>query len=199
MERYEEALQDFNRAVELDPKLDWATASRGETYRLMERYEEALQDFNRAIELNPKYDWAIASRGLTYLFMKRYEEALQDFNRAIELDPDDWWFYNRAITHKVMGQLEQAQTDLNQALSLAQTAYTKEPENWDITFNLALYYLAANKDEQAKHYYRDALRRVAPIPDIQFALQDLEDFLMVFPNDRLGRLVQQVLQKRLAQ
>ncbi|HEY9621472.1 MAG TPA: tetratricopeptide repeat protein, partial [Crinalium sp.] len=67
MKRYEEALQDFNQAIKLNPKLDWAIASRGLIYLLMKRYEEALQDFNQAIKLNPKLDWAIASRGLTYL------------------------------------------------------------------------------------------------------------------------------------
>jgi tetratricopeptide (TPR) repeat protein len=33
MERYEEALKDFDLAIEIDPK-SWAIASRGETYRL---------------------------------------------------------------------------------------------------------------------------------------------------------------------
>ena len=53
MERYDEALADFSRAIELDPGNAWAIASRGETYRLMGRYDEALADFNRAIELDP--------------------------------------------------------------------------------------------------------------------------------------------------
>jgi tetratricopeptide (TPR) repeat protein len=46
MERYEEALADFNRAIELDPDLDWAIADRGETFRAMGGYE-ALPDFSR--------------------------------------------------------------------------------------------------------------------------------------------------------
>ncbi|MEH2183547.1 tetratricopeptide repeat protein, partial [Nostoc sp.] len=87
MKQYTEALQDFDRAIELDPKYAWAIASRGETYHSIKQYTEALQDFNRAIELDPKLEWAIASRGETYHSIKQYTEALQDFNRAIELDP----------------------------------------------------------------------------------------------------------------
>ena len=49
MGKYQEALADFDRAIELKPDDAWAIASRGETYRLMGRYEEALADFNRAI------------------------------------------------------------------------------------------------------------------------------------------------------
>ncbi|MGB7795366.1 MAG: tetratricopeptide repeat protein [Pseudonocardiaceae bacterium] len=33
MGRYDEALTDFNRALELQPEADWAVAERGETYR----------------------------------------------------------------------------------------------------------------------------------------------------------------------
>ena len=63
MGRYDEALTDFNQALELQPEADWAVAERGETYRLMGHHEQALTDFNQAIELNPQSDWAIAHRG----------------------------------------------------------------------------------------------------------------------------------------
>jgi len=200
MERYEEALKDFNQAIRLDPKKAGAIASRGLTYRAIERYEEALQDFTQAIELDPKYDWAIRERGETYLLIGRYEAALTDFNRIVELDAEnDWNLYDRAIAHQTLGHIEQARIDLAQAILLARVKYEKDPEDWRNTFNLALYYLTAAADDQAKHFYRDALRRGAPAPLIRMALQDLADFLTVFPNHKLARAVQQGLQKELRQ
>jgi tetratricopeptide (TPR) repeat protein len=87
MERYEDALADFNRAIELKPNYTWTIAHRGETYRQMERYQDALADFDRAIELKPNDAWTIARRGETYRQMERYQDALADFNQAIELEP----------------------------------------------------------------------------------------------------------------
>jgi tetratricopeptide (TPR) repeat protein len=119
MKRYTEALEDIDRAIELDPKYDWAIAIRGETYRLMERYPEALQDFDRAIELNPKYDWAIALRGYTYYIMKRYPEALEDIDRAIELNPKlDWSIAHRGHTYYSMKRYPEALQDFNRAIEL---------------------------------------------------------------------------------
>jgi tetratricopeptide (TPR) repeat protein len=66
MGRYDEALTDFNQIIELNPKDQWAIASRGETYRLMGRYDEALTDFNQAIALWPETDWIVAERGESY-------------------------------------------------------------------------------------------------------------------------------------
>ena len=42
MGRYDQALAHLNRAIELNPSLDWAIAHRGETYREMTRYDLSL-------------------------------------------------------------------------------------------------------------------------------------------------------------
>ena len=53
MERYDEALADYSRAIELDPEEAWVIASHGAPYRAMGRYHQALADYDRAIELDP--------------------------------------------------------------------------------------------------------------------------------------------------
>jgi tetratricopeptide (TPR) repeat protein len=119
MQRYEEAIKNFDCAIELNPKLDWAIARRGQTYRFMERYEKALKDFDCAIELNPKLDWAIARRGDTYKLMKRYSEALKDYNRAIELNPKlDWAIASRGETYRLMQRYSEALKDFDCAIEL---------------------------------------------------------------------------------
>src|SRR5215510_989228 len=50
MDRNDEALAEFNRAIELDPGNARAIAHRGEIYREMQRYDEALADLSRAID-----------------------------------------------------------------------------------------------------------------------------------------------------
>jgi tetratricopeptide (TPR) repeat protein len=117
--RYEEALADLNRALELEPHDTLAPASRGVTYWLMGRYEEALADLNRVLELEPHDTWALANRGLTYQLMGRYEEALADFGRALELDPSyAWALANQGETYRRMGRYEEALADFGRALEL---------------------------------------------------------------------------------
>jgi tetratricopeptide (TPR) repeat protein len=89
LRRYEEALQDLNRALELDPNNTQALATRGNTYLLIERNEEALQVLNRALQLDPNNTQTLGLRGDTYRKMKRYEQALQDFTRGLQLDPNN--------------------------------------------------------------------------------------------------------------
>jgi tetratricopeptide (TPR) repeat protein len=145
MDRYAEALADFDRAIELDEKYAQAIAKRGETYRQMGRYAEALADFTRAIELDEKYAWAIANRGITYRQMGRYAEALADFTCAIALDEKDARaFASRGETHRIMGDYEKALADFDRAIEL--------DENLD-------YALAFRGDlHRRQHTYDSAIR-----------------------------------------
>ena len=182
MKRYDEALTDFTRAIELDPDYKLAIANRGLTYRLMERYDEALTDFTRAIELDPDYDWAIAGRGETYLLSKRYYQALTDFNKAMEVYTNDWLYYDKSLTHLALKQLEEFKAALKEAIRLATQDYRKDSGNHQNTFNLALYYLVARKQQKAGQLYKDALSENASIYYIQEAIRDLQELLIVFPT-----------------
>ena len=119
MKRYNEALADFNRAIQLDPEYAWAIGRRAEIYRLMERYDEALADCNHAIELQPDLARVIANRGKLYRLKGLYEKALADFNHVLELQPDDAWSLDsRGETYRQMGLYKKALADFNRVLEL---------------------------------------------------------------------------------
>ncbi|MEH2369042.1 tetratricopeptide repeat protein [Nostoc sp.] len=188
-----------NLYIELNPKYDWAIARRGQTYRLMKRYPEALEYFDRAIELNPKLDSAIAHRGQTYLMLKLYNEALVDFNRAIDLDSDsNWYLYNRALAYQALNQPDKAWADLAIAINVAKQHYEKDAEDWSNTFNLALYYLAAQYIQPAERLYRYALSKGASSESVRKTIQDLDDFLTVFPDHVQATSIRQLLQSSLS-
>ena len=195
LEMFTAVLQNSRIEVKWQPiALGW----RGQTYRLMKRYPEALQDFDRAIELNPKSDWAIARRGQTYLMLKLYNEALADFNRAINLDSDsNWRLYNRALAYQALNQPDKAWADLSLAIKVAKQHYEKDAKDWSNTFNLALYYLAAQYHQPAERLYLHVLSQGASSESIREAIQDLNDFLTVFPDHVQATSIRRLLQSSL--
>lgn len=56
MERYDEALAQFNRAIDADPDFGATYANRAILYDRTGRYRKALTDYRRAIELDPELD-----------------------------------------------------------------------------------------------------------------------------------------------
>ncbi|WP_228060151.1 tetratricopeptide repeat protein [Plectonema radiosum] len=193
MKRYEDAIKDFDRAIEIDPNYKWAIAQRGYTYRWMKRYEDALKDFNRAIDIDSDYTWALARRGEYYLMLKQYEKALADLNRAVELQEDSWNLYLRALVYKALNQSAKAQIDLANAVEFAKPKYNENPQDWQNTLNLALYYLAADYIPIAKQLYELALSQSASPGYIRAAIRDLDDFLTVFPEHTQAKAMRMLL------
>jgi tetratricopeptide (TPR) repeat protein len=72
----ERALQDLNRAFELDPKsaTPWAYALRGDVYYSMKQFQNALDDFQHALDLDPTYTWVKRRRNETLEKLKKQGE-----------------------------------------------------------------------------------------------------------------------------
>lgn len=84
------ALADYNQAITLNPKNDWAYYKRAllKKERLNNDYQGAIADYNQAISLNSKFSDAYTQRGV----LKRdnfndYQGALLDLDQAISLNP----------------------------------------------------------------------------------------------------------------
>jgi tetratricopeptide (TPR) repeat protein len=194
--RLEEALGDCNRVIELgtvDPP-GGVYAIRGKIYHLMGRYQEAVEDLTYAMELGLTDAWLFSVRGQAYRALGYYEEAVGDFSRAIEQEPDEeYYHYNRALTYQVMEQASAAQADLNAAMQHAQQACGDDTQNWHSFFNLAICYITVGKDEAAGQLYHDALSRGASPDSIRGAIYDLQDFLVLFPNNSQARGMRDLL------
>ncbi|MFM6629845.1 MAG: tetratricopeptide repeat-containing serine protease family protein, partial [Microcystis panniformis] len=85
-QKYKLALDDFNKAIELNPNYAEAYGNRGLLYYNQQKYELALSDYDKAIEINPNYAMAYNNRGVLYIDLQKYELALADFSKAIEIN-----------------------------------------------------------------------------------------------------------------
>ncbi|MGO9138557.1 MAG: tetratricopeptide repeat protein [Syntrophales bacterium] len=83
---YNQAIGDFDRAIELNPKYAEAYNNRGVAHDRLGNYNLAIEDFDRAIEINPKYAMAYRNRGLSYGRLGNYNQAIEDFKIAAKLD-----------------------------------------------------------------------------------------------------------------
>jgi len=86
-DEFKEAIECFDKAIELDRKCVAAYRGRGRAYDKMGEPDKAVVDFDKAIELNPNATRAYYLRGLTYRAMGDSDMAMADFDKALELDP----------------------------------------------------------------------------------------------------------------
>ena len=84
-----EALEAFNKSIELEPYNAVAWYSKGYVLCNLKRYEEALGFLVRATKQNPDFLEAWISKGKALFRLGQYDEAQKAFNQAIELNTDD--------------------------------------------------------------------------------------------------------------
>jgi len=89
----DKALNAFNKAIELDPKVAKAYVNRGHAYYYLGNYNQAIADYNKVIELDPKDAEAYVSRGNAYDSLGNYKQAIADYYKAIELNPKNTYAY----------------------------------------------------------------------------------------------------------
>jgi tetratricopeptide (TPR) repeat protein len=80
--RYQEAITELGKAIELDPNCAEAYNSRGYAYLREHEYGRAIADFTSAIRLNVKYANAYLNRGVARKLAGDAQGAKADFQMA---------------------------------------------------------------------------------------------------------------------
>jgi DNA-binding winged helix-turn-helix (wHTH) protein/TolB-like protein/tetratricopeptide (TPR) repeat protein len=80
------ALEDLNRAAELDPELSSIYFYRGVVYGSQGDSERSRQEFQRAQQLEPAALASPAAAALSLFYSRRYDEAIAELRRILALD-----------------------------------------------------------------------------------------------------------------
>lgn len=86
LEMYNEALENYNSAIDFDGECAVAYYRRGILYKKLEKLELAEKDFKKAIEFNPEYDDAMIELGFVRIQLGK-KDAMKYFNKAVKVHP----------------------------------------------------------------------------------------------------------------
>ena len=120
MGKYHEALDYFDRAININLDYDEAWHRRGCLLcDDLGRYEEAIASFDRAIQINPDYDKFWDNKGVALSKAGRHEEALSCYDRAITINPDNYKsLYKKGSSLLYLERYEEALEYYNRGISI---------------------------------------------------------------------------------
>ncbi|MFP3206731.1 MAG: tetratricopeptide repeat protein, partial [Hydrogenobaculum sp.] len=75
LKRYEEALQCYDKAIQLEPNNALYWNNKGDALRNLKRYEEALQCYDKAIQLEPNNALYWNNKASVFEKLKKFNEA----------------------------------------------------------------------------------------------------------------------------
>ena len=120
--RYDQAVADYLRAIQLDPRNGDAYRRLGEAYQGNDQRQEALAVFRKAIEVDPQQYRNYRDLGYLDFQQARYEDAVAQFRRAVELAPDEPLIhYMLGGAYQYTGQFAMAEKEIRASLALRET------------------------------------------------------------------------------
>jgi superkiller protein 3 len=129
--RYQESLQAYDKAIELDPRLGAAWNDKGNSLRNLERYNEALDAYDRAIHIDRRLTAALINKGNILSHLGRYSESAQAYDKAMELNEKYADVYERADNRSFDDSPIESSTWIIKGLALEQDDQEGSLEAYD--------------------------------------------------------------------
>ncbi len=124
---YEEAILDYNKALELSPtEICLVYSMRGNAKRNLNDFDGAISDQNKALDFDPLYTDGYFNRGIAKFKKGDFDGAIQDYSQVLKIDTKDSdAFFNRANVKKEIGDIKGACEDWRKAADLGDDDATK--------------------------------------------------------------------------
>ncbi len=87
--KYEEAKEEYRKALEIDPEFAKAHNNLGNVYFKQNLFEEAEWKYKKALELTPDYCDANFNLGLLFNRQEKWDDAIWMFHQVLQLNPKD--------------------------------------------------------------------------------------------------------------
>lgn len=148
--RYEEALQEYEIAINLDPNNYFTHSNLGTAYAELGEYELAIPELQTSVLIAPYYYKGWNNLGLAYYRIGEYEEAEESLLRAVALHPE----FSKA--HNDLGTVYGKMGEYGAAIQQFQSAIKIYPGYKDAHYNLGIVYSRIGKDDLAQQEFRIA-------------------------------------------
>ena len=163
---FEDAIDQFTKAIEIDPDYDKAYIARASAYEKLNNYKAAAEDFERAIVFDEKNHELYYMAGYAYYKVKNNQASLANLNKAVEKKSNYLEAYQvRSQVYLQLERYEEALEDCKKCLRLK--------ENEQNYYNLAQVYEQLGMLDDAEQAYRRSISKNSKVTKTHLALANL--------------------------
>jgi lipoprotein NlpI len=158
------ALADFNAAIQLNARYQNAYVNRGDIYHWKGQYDKAITDYDAALRLRAGDEVAYYDRGNSYAALGKHQQAIADYDAALRIKADyQPAHFNRGNSYQAIGRYIEAIADYDAAIKLKADDLNAYAGRGYVNFYLGRYTAAADDFQlgMASDHYRALWRYLA--------------------------------------
>jgi serine/threonine protein kinase/tetratricopeptide (TPR) repeat protein len=148
---FDEAVQNLQKALALDPINSDAYRELAKTYQQMGRLKDAGSTYLNAIAVRPGYWGTYNELGGFYYRLGRYAEAEKEFRQVVALTPDNARGYSN------LGVIAYSQKRYGEAAKMFEKSAAIKPTDFAYS-NLGTIYYTLGQYPEAARYYEKAIQ-----------------------------------------
>jgi tetratricopeptide (TPR) repeat protein len=161
----QEAMKDYLKALEKDPKRASSLQLLFDTYMHENRFDDARKMLDDSLQKNPSNSAALSVRGMVSLQQGKTDVAMKDFEKALELDPNQ----DIAANNEAYLLAEQGR-DLETALRYAQAVRRRRGEDPNAADTLGWVYYKLGRFTPAVDEMKFAVSKQPANPVFEYHL-----------------------------
>lgn len=147
---------------------------------------EALHSIGHAIKLDPQNSQYIHLEGFCYQLLNRHNKAIESFNTAIQMDSNPRSYFLKGKSLYKIKLFEKA-------IEAYKISYQLNPDDHELRYELGLYYLDLDKNEDALDHLTAAIQLREDLPEPYYdrglLLTKLQQYVKARSDfDKLGTL-----------
>jgi tetratricopeptide (TPR) repeat protein len=158
LERYQEAIECFDKAIEIDAKDVFAYAwnNKGNALYDSQKYEDAIKCYDKALEVNKNLLEAQINKGNALYNLGEYKDSIKCYNKLLEVKEseddanDDAYFY-RGLSNYALEDYTEALENFNKVSDQFHFRAEKAMSIGQCNYELGFY-------EDAENNYREAIK-----------------------------------------
>ena len=144
-------MEQFKKAVELQPDLHLAWVNLGETYRLQHKLEEAINAYNKFLSMVPEDGTVLVRLAQSYMALADYARTLEVCEQALDLGVEKAEiYYNLGFIREQEGSFVEARHHYERALQM-------DSNHAEACYRLGAVMESLGNDSQALRLYQQSL------------------------------------------
>jgi TolB-like protein/Flp pilus assembly protein TadD len=140
--RFDDAIVEGKRAVELDPLSLVINSDLGMNYHYARRYDEAITQLRKTLEMDPGYYHAHVDLGQVLAAKRAFDEAIAEYQKARALNDDPFVL-------GLLGHAYASSGNRTEALKILDQLKEQSKQRYVSAYSFALVYLGLGDKEQA--------------------------------------------------
>ena len=146
------ALEQWQKAIKINPNYIEAYNGRGNAYKNLKKFEEAVQSFKKAIQIEPRYFEAQINLGSVLIKLERFEDAIKNFDKVIDVNNmASQAFHGKAYSLMKLKKYKEAIYNFNQSIKI-------NPNDANAFYNLGATYENLKKWQEAADSFSKAMQ-----------------------------------------